>query len=236
MCRAFVEYGWCDKGEECRLRHAVECPEFSERGTCGRVGCKLPHILRRRNEDGVEDDEEEDDEEGEGEELAEGEIQWEATKPSKRGRRASDALGGEVELEPGEAQGISGSAGWALKSKKAKRRAHDLDANNDFVTLSIPLEDDDEEDDDEDSDNESVDSADLDDDEGSQLSREGSAPGDHEDVDEQLEAADAPSEASEITLPSASVDVDMPVAVAVESDDSEEDGEGDEEVEKLLRY
>lgn len=47
VCKDFVLLGWCEKGLECRERHVWECPEFSEKGTCRRKGCKLPHVIRK---------------------------------------------------------------------------------------------------------------------------------------------------------------------------------------------
>lgn len=85
------------------MRHAFECPEFSEKGTCGTLGCKLPHVLRRRNEAGVEEEEEEEENEErqEGEDVISG---WEETDGDwySRGtkRKAKDDL-----------EGISGAAG-----------------------------------------------------------------------------------------------------------------------------
>ncbi|KIM97628.1 hypothetical protein OIDMADRAFT_182012 [Oidiodendron maius Zn] len=43
VCRAFGLYGYCEKGASCDQRHANECPDFSNTGTCTTKGCKLPH-------------------------------------------------------------------------------------------------------------------------------------------------------------------------------------------------
>ena len=47
VCKDFVLLGWCEKGLECKERHVWECPDFSEKGTCKRKGCKLPHVIRK---------------------------------------------------------------------------------------------------------------------------------------------------------------------------------------------
>ncbi|KAL2024167.1 hypothetical protein VTK56DRAFT_9323 [Thermocarpiscus australiensis] len=46
VCRAFGFYGYCEKGASCPDRHAFECPDFSNTGTCKIKGCKLPHRER----------------------------------------------------------------------------------------------------------------------------------------------------------------------------------------------
>ncbi|ORY92833.1 hypothetical protein BCR35DRAFT_349148 [Leucosporidium creatinivorum] len=230
VCRAFVEYGWCERGEDCKMRHAVECPEFSERGTCGKVGCKLPHVLRRRNED--EEESEESDDEGE---LAEGEIEWEARRPGKRARgREEEEDGEEEDGEDGEeyadswlggqgqGQGISGAAGRQLSKKARRQAARELDQNEDYVTLSIPL-DDDQDDEDDDEDSESVDSADLDDEDSDSAEGEEGA---------QLDVAVAPDSS---VLPTAMA-IDATAEANADPDPDESDEDGDEEVEKLLRY
>lgn len=43
VCRPFGIYGYCERGASCDLRHANECPDFSNTGTCPTRGCKLPH-------------------------------------------------------------------------------------------------------------------------------------------------------------------------------------------------
>ncbi|KAK4048010.1 hypothetical protein OIV83_005044 [Microbotryomycetes sp. JL201] len=135
----FVEYGWCGKGLECVERHALECPEFSEKGTCSKKGCKLPHILKRRNE--AESDHEElhtDDDEGgeddEDDEMVEGQIDWNATKPAKRSLHKEDE----------DVWGQTGVAQALLGRKRRRPRASDISGQDDFVSLSIPLDDDDD--------------------------------------------------------------------------------------------
>ncbi|SNX87422.1 uncharacterized protein MEPE_06132 [Melanopsichium pennsylvanicum] len=46
ICRDFSEYGWCEKGKECKERHTYECLDFVEKGKCDRKGCKLVHVIR----------------------------------------------------------------------------------------------------------------------------------------------------------------------------------------------
>ncbi|CDZ97969.1 C3H1-type Zn-finger protein [Phaffia rhodozyma] len=47
ICGDFIKYGWCDRGLTCSERHALECKEFSEKGTCKMDGkCGLKHVLR----------------------------------------------------------------------------------------------------------------------------------------------------------------------------------------------
>lgn len=47
LCADFGRYGWCDKGAACEERHAWECKEFAERGTCRMDGkCGLRHVLK----------------------------------------------------------------------------------------------------------------------------------------------------------------------------------------------
>lgn len=192
------------------MRHAIECPEFSERGTCSKAGCKLPHILRRRNEDGVVEEEDDTDEEGDEDDedaLAEGEIDWYATKPSKR------RLGDD---EDDASLGISGAAGRRLTKKNKSHRMSELEANDDFVTLSIPLDDGDSDDE---SDGDSVDSADL----------------DHETASE----AGHVSQTESVAADAANLD---PSSAAQSTGsgrgyaDDESDSDDDQEVEQLLRY
>jgi len=52
ICRLFGIYGYCEKGAACEERHAYECPDFSNTGTCTTKGCKLLHrhkasVIRR---------------------------------------------------------------------------------------------------------------------------------------------------------------------------------------------
>jgi hypothetical protein len=64
VCQAFVNDGWCDRGEECEERHAWECREYSETGECSKgVRCGLMHVLRAKGSKGAKNEEEEEDEE-----------------------------------------------------------------------------------------------------------------------------------------------------------------------------
>ncbi len=57
VCQAFVNDGWCDRGEECEERHAWECREYSETGECSKgVKCGLMHVLRAKALKGAEED------------------------------------------------------------------------------------------------------------------------------------------------------------------------------------
>ncbi|KDN45478.1 hypothetical protein K437DRAFT_294569 [Tilletiaria anomala UBC 951] len=46
FCSDFSTLGWCARGKECDQRHTWECPEFAEKGSCSRPGCKLAHVIR----------------------------------------------------------------------------------------------------------------------------------------------------------------------------------------------
>lgn len=248
ICPAFVEYGWCERGAECTMRHAIECPEFSERGTCSKPGCKFPHILRRRNEDGAaidgdEDDDDDEEDHGDNDEddddapLLEGQIDWNATRPSKR--HLHDEGQGEQ----------------AVKRRRRRERVSELEANHDFVTLvAAPDEYEDTEDeedeaeietedgdnvdhapeDDDHSDPESVDSADLDDD----AATVSDADSDHEaEVDELAVVAPsfetASSSAADSQLKSATAIA--PKRTSDTDDDSDDDAADEQQIERLLR-
>lgn len=130
VCDGFAKMGWCEKGLECTLRHAFECPEFSEKGLCSTLGCKLPHILRRRNEAGLEEESDVGEDEDE-DELKEGEIDWDA--------------GGVGEVNSGKRRMIDDDEGTTegiLSVKRRKKQVkEDLANNSDFVTLVVPLSD-----------------------------------------------------------------------------------------------
>ncbi|KAK4703501.1 hypothetical protein P7C70_g2717, partial [Phenoliferia sp. Uapishka_3] len=158
VCRAFVEIGWCEKGADCEERHVWECARFSSEGVCETKGCKLPHVLRRRNISGEE----------EAEEKREGQR---VIVPSRK-RSAEEESTGESADEGSEEEDVKGISAHATRRyKKGKRMLDspdgDLSANADFVELFVPFSDSEDglrnENDDEDA--ESVDSADLDGDE-----------------------------------------------------------------------
>ncbi|KAF8216884.1 hypothetical protein K438DRAFT_1901453 [Mycena galopus ATCC 62051] len=46
ICRAFAVLGFCTLGLDCPSSHVRECPDFAEKGTCARKGCRLPHVIR----------------------------------------------------------------------------------------------------------------------------------------------------------------------------------------------
>jgi len=201
VCRDFVEYGWCDKGEHCAERHAFECPDFAESGTCTRKGCKLPHVLRRRN--GGKEEVRGVQEAGEGERVR---VQVVGAK--------RDRDEGEDERE-----GISGARGRALK--KAREEAN-MEEGADFVMF--PVSDDEFEEDDEDDDE----NADDDDDEEGEGGDDGGAD-ELNEADYDLESissfdddADDAVEAGTSGSPSARGEPEPPA----ESDDSESDEDG----------
>ncbi|SCZ98532.1 BZ3500_MvSof-1268-A1-R1_Chr3-1g05446 [Microbotryum saponariae] len=165
ICRPFVEYGWCELGEKCRSRHANECPRFSETGVCEEKGCRLPHVLRRRNEvksggggGGGGGGGEGDKKEG-GEELG---IDWNAGPEW--------TVGEKRKVDEGEGGGEGVGEGRAEKRRKAGLtfEGNELAQNQDYVRLEVELddstddhdEDDEDEDDDEEDDDEDVSSGD----------------------------------------------------------------------------
>ncbi|GAA6027199.1 hypothetical protein JCM8097_002477 [Rhodosporidiobolus ruineniae] len=182
VCRDFVDYGYCPRGEECAARHVRECWRFAETGRCEVKGCREPHVLRRKH-DAEEDSEEDEDEEGSGGEEEEGGAEMGdgaalgapadgGAAGGKRKRRESSSAAG------GGAVGISGAAGRRLTKKL---RQAEFDRQEDFVELMVPLSDEEDAEDDEGEEEEegdeegmSVDSDDLD-----------------EDVEEEEEDADA---------------------------------------------
>ncbi|POY74848.1 hypothetical protein BMF94_2121 [Rhodotorula taiwanensis] len=161
-CRDFVELGWCERGEDCDKRHVRECWRFAETGKCEKAGCREPHVLRRTHTASEEEDDagEEDDtsageqgamrrdlEEDVDEVIEDAVERTEAdhvfgagagTEGKKRSRRDSTSDG---------PMGISGAAGRRLKRVKhkdesaaaAKRRV--FAGQDDFVTLALPLSD-----------------------------------------------------------------------------------------------
>ncbi|KAH7105800.1 hypothetical protein BKA62DRAFT_687999 [Auriculariales sp. MPI-PUGE-AT-0066] len=46
VCRDFAVLGYCEKGADCDKQHIRECPDFAEKGSCDKKGCKLPHVIR----------------------------------------------------------------------------------------------------------------------------------------------------------------------------------------------
>ncbi|KAF2270666.1 hypothetical protein CC78DRAFT_539165 [Lojkania enalia] len=45
VCEPFARLGYCDKGDTCTNRHAFECPDFTNNGSCEVAGCRLPHVV-----------------------------------------------------------------------------------------------------------------------------------------------------------------------------------------------
>ncbi|SCV74394.1 BQ2448_6826 [Microbotryum intermedium] len=140
ICRPFVEYGWCELGEKCRSRHANECPRFSETGVCEEKGCRLPHVLRRRNDAKSADRAKKKDEAG-GDDLG---IDWNAGPEWTVGeKRKAEGQREETEVE------VRGE-----KRRKAGLtfERNELAQNQDYVRLEVELDDStdhDEDDDDE---------------------------------------------------------------------------------------
>jgi len=46
VCKDFARLGYCENGTFCPERHVLECPEYSNTGTCHDKKCRLPHIDR----------------------------------------------------------------------------------------------------------------------------------------------------------------------------------------------
>ncbi|KAF2468138.1 uncharacterized protein BDR25DRAFT_305141 [Lindgomyces ingoldianus] len=45
VCEAFARRGYCEKGGACAERHAFECPDFTNKGSCEVEGCPFPHVM-----------------------------------------------------------------------------------------------------------------------------------------------------------------------------------------------
>ncbi|KAK4053246.1 hypothetical protein OIO90_004020 [Microbotryomycetes sp. JL221] len=165
ICQAFSELGWCDEGKECKNKHTFECFEFSEKGICSTKGCKLPHVIRRKrqieqqdrqsdaqhdqggneiddDDDDDDDDDNDDDQEEEDEQdtMQQGQIDWNATRPTKR--RRDQAIWNNT-------QGVVDELLRSRHSKRFRntRRTSDIVGQDDYVSLAIPLDDDDDDDD-----------------------------------------------------------------------------------------
>ena len=46
VCKDFAVLGYCGKGASCSERHAHECPDYANNGTCRNRKCRLPHVDR----------------------------------------------------------------------------------------------------------------------------------------------------------------------------------------------
>ena len=46
ICRDFATLGYCGRGADCSCRHARECPDYANVGSCHIKNCDLPHIDR----------------------------------------------------------------------------------------------------------------------------------------------------------------------------------------------
>lgn len=46
VCPEFARNGYCAAGLQCGMRHARECPLYSNKGACTLKKCRLPHIAR----------------------------------------------------------------------------------------------------------------------------------------------------------------------------------------------
>lgn len=188
----------------------MECVEFSERGTCSTRGCRLPHVLRRRNGEG-EGEDGDDEEDGDAESgLKEGEIDWDA----KGKRRAAPDDGEEGEGGKQQWEGISGAAG--RRFKKSKQDTASLADNQDFVTISIPYSDDEEFDDEE----EAEDDEEFDED-GEDVSSGSEEDNDSDDSEER------PSPPLKDTSIASTIVLDEPVEVTAARSESKESGDDD---------
>lgn len=60
VCQNFPVYGYCEKGVNCTEKHIIECPDFSNTGSCTDRRCKLPHKYKahhlRNNADSKQED------------------------------------------------------------------------------------------------------------------------------------------------------------------------------------
>ncbi|GAA5871584.1 hypothetical protein JCM1840_007323 [Sporobolomyces johnsonii] len=236
VCREFVEYGWCEKGEECGKRHVRECWRFAETGRCDKKGCREPHVLRRTHaadeEEGEEDeDEESEDDEGEMEDVAGEEAAAEGAGEKRKRRDSSDlAL----------TAGISGAAGRRLKKLKQSARhgageEEDFTQQQDFVELFVPLSDEGEEDEeegDEDEEGMSVDSEDLD-------SEEDEVPDGATQPAAAQQEQDPPAASTSATKPRRSRPTAAQTTDELDyglSDDEEGEDDDDEQIAHLLRH
>ena len=165
VCVPFVSLGWCENGIECKERHVWECPEFSETGKCGKRGCKLPHVLRRRPgegdasaqiSDGVNDTQEAasisasdvDNEEmtSDQEVISALLTSKSSTKPSGSVRSRKRSISTASEDEGSDADSVleSSSVDDESAGKKKKLRFDPLKNNEDFITLVLSDSDEDE--------------------------------------------------------------------------------------------
>lgn len=46
VCKNFAVLGYCNDGADCSNRHAHECPDYANTGTCRKKICGLPHVDR----------------------------------------------------------------------------------------------------------------------------------------------------------------------------------------------
>ncbi|GAA5992879.1 hypothetical protein JCM11641_001371 [Rhodosporidiobolus odoratus] len=165
VCREFVEYGYCVKGEECGMRHVRECWRFSETGKCEVKGCREPHVLRRvhnagedvgeEDEDTSNSDDEEDKHEGD---VLENEGAVLGASAAASASAADDAAGSKRKRrESSDANlpaGISGAAGRRLKKLKSQKKQQQhkeggFTQQQDFVEFLLPVSDDEGEDEEE---------------------------------------------------------------------------------------
>ncbi|CAO3628176.1 unnamed protein product [Cunninghamella blakesleeana] len=50
LCRAFAIEGYCSKGNACKNKHILVCPDFTILGKCDKKGCRLPHVDSNKND------------------------------------------------------------------------------------------------------------------------------------------------------------------------------------------
>lgn len=163
ICKDFVGMGWCEKGDKCTERHVWECPDFEENGKCTKRGCKLGHVIRRRNntKDGSSNKKGDQEEEGKGGMPS---FMFLDTNPdpafvadksitlplsaTARKRSASISVASAEDYSSGEEEAAN------LVKKKVKmvevKPKDAMEANDDYVTLVFSDADDTEEDEDED--------------------------------------------------------------------------------------
>lgn len=155
--------GWCEKGDKCTERHVWECPDFEENGKCTKRGCKLGHVIRRKNnaKDSTSNKKGDQEEEEKGRMPS---FMFLDTNPdpafvadksitlplsaTARKRSASVSVASADNYSSGEEEAAN------LVKKKVKmvevKPKDAMEANDDYVTLVFSDADDTEEDEDED--------------------------------------------------------------------------------------
>ena len=128
VCPNFGKLGWCELGLACPDRHVRECPEFSEKGTCETKGCRLPHIIRRKQPDA------DDAESAQADELQDHSLHGLEPASALGKRHRSDLSRTLTESVP--------TMPITISDVGLKRRKYDIvQANADFVTFDLDDDD-----------------------------------------------------------------------------------------------